>query len=38
MSITDLISQIWDLLPAELWWVLGGLAVILGCVFGARGR
>lgn len=38
MLITDLISQIWDLLPAGLWWVLGGLAVLVGFIFGARGR
>lgn len=29
MLITDLIAEIWDLLPVGLWWTLGVLAVVV---------
>jgi hypothetical protein len=36
MLLTDVISQIGDLLPAGLWWALAALAFVVGCIFGAR--
>jgi hypothetical protein len=36
MLITDLIAEVWDLLPVGLWWVLGVLAVVVVLVLRAE--
>lgn len=38
MLITDLIANVWTLLPPALWWVLGGLGVIVFFVLRAEAR
>lgn len=38
MLITDLIADVWALLPEGLWWVLGGLGVIVFLVLRAEAR
>jgi hypothetical protein len=38
MLITDLIAEVWSLLPEGLWWVLGGLGAIVFFVLRAEAR
>ena len=38
MLITDLITSVWALLPDGLWWVLGGLAIVVFFVLRAQAR
>jgi hypothetical protein len=36
MLITDMLADVWSLLPDGLWWVLGALAVVVAVALRAE--